>query len=49
MLASICQPLVLPKKMNHWSVTSLQQQLVKMGGRLVTYARLTDAGYVCDR
>jgi hypothetical protein len=39
MLASICQPLVLPKKINHWLVTSLQQRPVKTGGRLLTHAR----------
>jgi len=30
---------VLPKKINHWSLTSLQQRLVKTGGRLVKHAR----------
>ncbi len=30
---------VLPKKINHWSLTSLQQQLVKTGARLVKHAR----------
>ena len=29
----------LPKRIGHWSLTSLQQRLVKTGGRLVKYAR----------
>jgi hypothetical protein len=31
--------LVLPKRIETWSLTSLQQQLVKTGGRLVKHAR----------
>jgi len=31
--------LVLPKKIENWSLTSLQQRLVKTGGRLVEHAR----------
>jgi hypothetical protein len=31
--------LVLPKKIDNWSLTSLQQRLVKTGGRLVKHAR----------
>jgi len=31
--------LVLPKWIDHWSLTSLQQRLVKTGGRLVKHAR----------
>jgi hypothetical protein len=30
---------VLPKKIENWSLTSLQQRLVKTGGRLVKHAR----------
>ena len=30
---------VLPKRIGHWSLTSLQQRLVKTGGRLVKHAR----------
>ena len=30
---------VLPKKIGNWSLTSLQQRLVKTGGRLVKHAR----------
>jgi hypothetical protein len=30
---------VLPKKIENWSLTSLQQRLVKAGGRLVKHAR----------
>lgn len=29
---------VMPKKIDNWSLTSLQQRLVKTGGRLVTHA-----------
>jgi hypothetical protein len=31
--------LVLPKRIDRWSLTSLQQRLVKTGGRLVKHAR----------
>lgn len=31
--------LVLPKRINTWSLTSLQHRLVKTGGRLVKHAR----------
>ena len=30
---------MLPKRIDHWSLTSLQQRLVKTGGRLVKHAR----------
>ena len=30
---------MLPKKIDAWSLTSLQQRLVKTGGRLVKHAR----------
>jgi hypothetical protein len=30
---------VLPKKIENWSLTSLQQRLVKTGGRLIKHAR----------
>jgi hypothetical protein len=29
----------LPKKIENWSLTSLQQQLAKTGGRLIKHAR----------
>jgi hypothetical protein len=35
--------LVLPKRIDKWSLTSLQQRLVKTGGRLVKHARLLAA------
>ena len=38
-LANLWRRLVLPKRVDHWSLTSLQQQLVKTGGRLVKHAR----------
>ena len=31
--------LVLPRRIGSWSVTSVQQRLVKTGGRLVKHAR----------
>jgi hypothetical protein len=31
--------LVLPKRIDAWSLTSLQQRLVKTGGRLIKHAR----------
>ena len=31
--------LVLPRRIDSWSLTSLQQRLVKTGGRLVRHAR----------
>jgi hypothetical protein len=31
--------LVLPRRIENWSLTSLQQRLVKTGGRLVKHAR----------
>ena len=31
--------LVLPNKIDQWSLTSLQQRLVRTGGRLVKHAR----------
>jgi len=30
---------VLPKRVDHWSLTSLQQRLVKTGRRLIKHAR----------
>jgi hypothetical protein len=30
---------LLPKRIENWSLTSLQQRLVKTGGRLVKHAR----------
>jgi hypothetical protein len=38
-LGNLWRRLVLPKKINGWSSTSLQQRLVKTGGRLVKHAR----------
>jgi hypothetical protein len=37
-LRNLWQRLVLPKKIENWSLTSLQQRLVKTGGRLVKHA-----------
>jgi len=31
--------LVLPKRIGNWSLTNLQQRLVKTGGRLIKHAR----------
>ena len=38
-LGNLWRRLVLPKKIENWSLTSLQQRLVKTGGRLVKHAR----------
>ena len=38
-LGNLWRRLVLPKRIESWSLTSLQQRLVKTGGRLVTHAR----------
>jgi hypothetical protein len=38
-LGYLWRRLVLPKKIENWSLTSLQQRLVKTGGRLVKHAR----------
>ena len=39
MLTLVGVSLVLPKMIDHWSLTSLQQRLVKTCGRLVKHAR----------
>ncbi len=38
-LGNLWRRLVLPKGVEKWSLTSLQQRLVKTGGRLVKHAR----------
>jgi len=38
-LGNLWRRLVLPKKSEKWSLTSLQQRLVKTGGRLIKHAR----------
>ena len=38
-LGNLWRHLVLPKRIDHWSLTSLQQRLVKTGGRLIKHAR----------
>jgi Transposase DDE domain group 1 len=38
-LGNLWRRLVLPKRIDGWSLTSLQQRLVKTGGRLVKHAR----------
>jgi hypothetical protein len=38
-LGNLWRRLVLPRRIAHWSLTSLQQRLVKTGGRLVKHAR----------
>jgi Transposase DDE domain group 1 len=38
-LGNLWRRLVLPERIDHWSLTSLQQRLVKTGGRLVKHAR----------
>ena len=38
-LGKLGRRLVVPKRIDHWSLTSLQQRLVKTGGRFVKHAR----------
>jgi hypothetical protein len=38
-LGNLWRRLVLPKRIDHWWLTSVQQRLVKTGGRLVKHAR----------
>ncbi len=38
-LGNLCRRLVLPIRVDSWSLTSLQQRLVKTGGRLIKHAR----------
>ena len=38
-LGNLWRRLVLPKRLDSWSLTTLQQRLVNTGGRLVTHAR----------
>jgi hypothetical protein len=35
----MCRRLVLPQRIDHWSLTSVQQRLVKTGGPLVKHVR----------
>ena len=39
MIPTLSGRLALPKKIGNWSLTSLQQRLVKTGGRLIKLAR----------
>ncbi len=38
-LGNLWRRLALPRRIRNWSLTSLQQRLVKTGGRLVKHAR----------
>ena len=38
-LGNLWRPLALPKRIDGWSLTSLQQRLLKTGGRLIKHAR----------
>ena len=38
-LGNLWRRLVLPKRIENWSLTSLQQRLVKTGGRLIKHTR----------
>jgi hypothetical protein len=38
-LGNLWRRLVLPRRIDHWTLTSLQQRLVKTGGRWVKHAR----------
>jgi Transposase DDE domain group 1 len=52
-LGNLWRRLVLPKRIEHWSLTSVQQRLVKTGGRMVKHARyywlLLAEGYLTRR
>ena len=41
-LGNLWRRLALPKPIENWSLTSLEQRLVKTGGRLVKHARCYD-------
>jgi Transposase DDE domain group 1 len=38
-LGNLWRRLVLPQRIDHWSLTRVQPRLVKTGGRLVKHAR----------
>jgi len=38
-LANFLRTLALPAAVSHWSLTSLREKLVKIGAKIVTYAR----------
>jgi hypothetical protein len=38
-LANFMRTLALPEAVAHWSLTSLRERLVKIGAKIVTYAR----------
>jgi hypothetical protein len=38
-LGTLGRRLVLPRRIDNWSLTNLHQRLVKTGGRLVKHAR----------
>ena len=38
-LGNLWRRLALPKEIGNWSLTSLQQRLMKTGGRLIKHAR----------
>jgi len=38
-LGNLWRRLALPREIDNWSLTSLQQRLVKTGGRLIKHAR----------
>ncbi len=52
-LGNLWRQLALPRRIGNWSLTSLQQRLVKTGGRLVKHARyywlLLAEGYLTGR
>jgi hypothetical protein len=41
-LGNLWRRLVLPKRIDAWSLTSLQQRLVKTGGRLISYQEISE-------
>jgi len=52
-LGNLCRRLALPTRVDSWSLTSLQQRLVKTGGQLIKHVRyywlLPAEGYLTRR
>ena len=38
-LANFLRRLVLPKRVRHWSLTTLREKLIKIGAKIVNHAR----------
>ena len=40
-LANFLRTLALPPELEHWSLTTIREQFIKIGGKVVTHARYT--------